>query len=96
MVCAGSDGHNVASQTARVAQGWRLKQVQPPLIICTYAQKIEEILAEKSIPEELLFRCRDLGAAMGEGLSKAANACFLRVVNFSLHPQRMTAIRPLS
>jgi hypothetical protein len=39
------------------------------LIICTFAQKTEEILAEKSIPEEQLIRCRDLGAAMGAGLS---------------------------
>jgi hypothetical protein len=54
MVCAGSDGGNAACQTARIAQGWRLKEVQPPLIICTYAQKTEEILAEKSIPEEQL------------------------------------------
>ncbi len=69
MICAGSDGHNAARQTARIAQGWRLKQVQPPLIICTYAQKTEEILAEKSIPEEQLALCRDLGAAMGAGLS---------------------------
>ncbi len=69
MVCAGSDGENAARQTARIAQGWRLKEVQPPLIICTYAQKSEEILAEKSIPEEQLALCRDLGAAMGAGLS---------------------------
>jgi hypothetical protein len=69
MVCAGSDGGNAACQTARIAQGWRLKEVQPPLIICTYAQKTEEILAEKSIPEEQLALCRDLGAAMGAGLS---------------------------
>jgi hypothetical protein len=69
MICAGSDGHNAARQTARIAQGWRLKEVQPPLIICTYAQKTEEILAEKSIPEEQLALCRDLGAAMGAGLS---------------------------
>ena len=69
MVCAGSDGENAARQTARIAQGWRLKEVQPPLIICNYAQKPEEILAEKSIPEDQLALCRDLGAAMGAGLS---------------------------
>lgn len=69
MVCAGSDGENAARQTARIAQGWRLKEVQPPLIICTCAQKPEEILAAKSIPEEQLVLCRDLGAAMGAGLS---------------------------
>ena len=38
MVCAGSDGRNAARQTARIAQGWRLREVQPPLIICSQAQ----------------------------------------------------------
>lgn len=69
MVCAGSDGENAARQTARIAQGWRLKEVQPPLIICTHAQKPEDILAEKNIAEEQLALCRDLGTAMGAGLS---------------------------
>ena len=69
MVCAGSDGENAARQTARIAQGWRLKAVQPPLIICTHAQTPEEILAEKTIPEVDLARCRNLGAAMAAGLS---------------------------
>jgi len=69
MVCAGSDGENAARQTARIARGWRLKEVQPPLIICTQAQTPEEILAEKSFSEEQLMLCRDLGAAMGAGLS---------------------------
>jgi|SRR5680860_227308 len=69
MVCAGSDGENAARQTARIARGWRLKEVQSPLIICTHAQTPEEILAEKSISEEQLTLCRDLGAAMGAGLS---------------------------
>ncbi|MBK0398483.1 flavodoxin family protein [Limibaculum sp. M0105] len=69
MVCAGSDGENAARQIARIARGWRLKEVQPPLIVCTHAQTPEEILAEKTIPEEQLARCRELGAAMGAGLS---------------------------
>ena len=69
MVCAGSDGENAARQTARIARGWRLKEVQPPLIVCTHAQTPKEILAEKTIPEEQLARCRELGAAMGAGLS---------------------------
>ena len=51
MVCAGSDGENAVRQIARIAQGWRLKEVQPPLIICTHAQTPEQILAEKTIPE---------------------------------------------
>ncbi len=69
MVCAGSDGENAARQTARIATGWRLKMVQEPLIICTHAQTKEQILAEKTISEVDLTRCRDLGAAMGAGLA---------------------------
>ncbi|MCK0104623.1 NAD(P)H-dependent oxidoreductase [Pseudohalocynthiibacter sp. F2068] len=69
MVCAGSDGENAVRQTARIAQGWRLKEVQPPLIICTHAQTPEEILAEKTIPEEQLALCRDVGLAMAAGLN---------------------------
>lgn len=69
MVCAGSDGENAARQTARIAKGWRLREVQPPLIICTHAQTPEAILAEKTIQEAELSLCRDLGAAMGAGIS---------------------------
>jgi multimeric flavodoxin WrbA len=68
MVCAGSDGDGAARQAALIATGWRLKQVQPPLIINTSAQTPEEILAEKVIAEEDLAKCRDLGAALGAGL----------------------------
>ena len=46
----------------------RLKEVQPPLIVCTHAQTPEEILAQKSIPEDQLALCRDLGQALGAGL----------------------------
>ena len=69
MVCAGSDGQNAARQVARIATGWRLREVQPPLIICTQAQTPEAILAEKVIPEEDLSQCRDLGTALGAGLA---------------------------
>ena len=72
MVCAGSDGENAARQTARIAQGWRLREVQPPLIVCTHAQTPEQILAEKIIPEDQLARCRELGAAIGAGLAMGA------------------------
>lgn len=68
MICAGSDGENAARQLARIAQGWRLKAVQEPLIICTHAQTPEAILADKVIPEEELQVCRDLGQAMAAGL----------------------------
>lgn len=68
MVCAGSDGENAARQIARIATGWRLKEVQPPLIICTHAQTPEAILAEKRIPEDQLDQCREIGGAIGAGL----------------------------
>ena len=69
MVCAGSDGESAARQTARIAQGWRLREVQPPLIVSTHAQTPEAILANKVIPEEQLSLCRELGSAMGAGIS---------------------------
>lgn len=69
MVCAGSDGENAARQVARIATGWRLREVQPPLIICTHAQTPEEILAEKTIPEGQLKLCRELGEALAVGLT---------------------------
>lgn len=68
MVCAGSDGENAARQIARIATGWRLKEVQPPLIICTHAQTPEAIMAEKHIPEDQLDQCREIGGAIGAGL----------------------------
>lgn len=69
MVCAGSDGENAVRQMARIATGWRLKEVQPPIIVCTHAQTPEQILAEKTLSESDLERCHDLGLALGAGLS---------------------------
>ncbi len=69
MVCAGSDGENAVRQTARILTGWRLKEVQSPIIVCTHAQTSEATLAEKTIPEDELARCRDLGGAMAAGLA---------------------------
>ncbi|WP_397544082.1 NAD(P)H-dependent oxidoreductase [Roseovarius salis] len=69
MICAGSDGSNALRQTARIAQGWRLKPVQEPFIICTHAQTKEQILAEKTIPADELEKCRELGQALAAGLA---------------------------
>ncbi|MBZ0123761.1 MAG: flavodoxin family protein [Roseovarius sp.] len=69
MVCAGSDGSNAVRQIARIAQGWRLRAVQEPVIVCTHAQTPEEILAQKTIPEGDLARCRELGQALAAGLA---------------------------
>lgn len=72
MICAGSDGQNAARQTARIATGWRLREVQPPLIIGTQAQTPKAILAPKTIPDADLQKCRDLGTALAAGLAMGA------------------------
>lgn len=72
MICAGSDGEGAARQLARIATGWRLREVQPPLIICTHAQTPEAILADKVIAPDDLTRCAELGAALGAGLAMGA------------------------
>jgi NAD(P)H-dependent FMN reductase len=69
LVCAGSDGRNAAQQIDRIATGWRLKPVAPPLIVCTHAQTPEEILESKNIPQQDLERCRDLGATLAAGIA---------------------------
>ena len=69
MICAGSDGEGAARQIARIATGWRLRAIAEPLILCTHAQTPEAILAPKLITEADRTKCRDLGAAMAEGLA---------------------------
>lgn len=69
MICAGSDGENAARQIARIATGWRLKMVQPPIIVCTHAQTEAQILAEKVISPDDLETCRDLGRALAAGIA---------------------------
>jgi multimeric flavodoxin WrbA len=69
LVCAGSDGQGAARQIERIATGWRLKAVAPPLIVCTQAQTPERILAPKQIGPEDLRHCQDAGAALAGGLA---------------------------
>ncbi|WP_299354188.1 NAD(P)H-dependent oxidoreductase [uncultured Shimia sp.] len=69
MICAGSDGANAARQLARIATGWRLREVQPAQIVCTHAQTPQAIEAPKIIAEEDLASCRELGQAIGAGLA---------------------------
>jgi len=69
LICAGSDGENAARHIARIATGWRLRAIAPPLIVCTHAQTPEAILAPKSIQAADLARCRELGAALAAGLA---------------------------
>jgi multimeric flavodoxin WrbA len=68
LICAGSDGQNAARQIERIAIGWRLKAVAPPLIVCTHAQSPEAILRQKQIGAEDLKACNDIGAALAAGL----------------------------
>jgi multimeric flavodoxin WrbA len=69
LICAGSDGENAARQITRIATGWRLKAIAPPLIVCTHAQTPEAILAPKTISAEDLERCREIGATIAAGLA---------------------------
>ena len=69
LICAGSDGENAARQIARIATGWRLRPVTPPLIVCTHAQTPETILAPKTIRAPDLHRCEEIGATMATGLA---------------------------
>lgn len=68
MIAAGSDGDGAARQAARICKGWRLRDVQPPLIVNTAAQTAEEILAPKVLGEDVLAQCRELGAGMAAGI----------------------------
>jgi multimeric flavodoxin WrbA len=67
LICAGSDGRNAAQQIERIATGWRLKAIAPPLIVCTRAQTPEEILRVKQIPDDKLRECAEIGATLAAG-----------------------------
>lgn len=69
LICAGSDGQNAARQIERIATGWRLKAVAPPLIVCTQAQTPAAILAPKIIDATELLRCEELGTVLAAGLA---------------------------
>ena len=69
LICAGSDGTNAARQIERIATGWRLRDIAPPLIVCTHAQTPEEILRPKRIGSEDLARCEELGTTLAAGLA---------------------------
>lgn len=72
LVCAGSDGSNAARQIARIATGWRLREIATPLVVCTHAQTTEAILAPKVVPAAELARGEELGAAFATGLAMGA------------------------
>jgi multimeric flavodoxin WrbA len=69
MIAAGSDGEGAQRQIDRIATGWRLQRVAEPLIVNVSAQTPEAILAAKTVAPDALARCKELGAALGEGLA---------------------------
>jgi NAD(P)H-dependent FMN reductase len=69
LICAGSDGNNAARQIERIATGWRLREIAPPLIVCTHAQSPDQILKPKRIEDADLAQCREIGATIAAGLS---------------------------
>ena len=69
LICAGSDGENTVRQIARIATGWRLRQVAEPVIVRTGAQTPQAILAPKIIRAAELGRCAEIGWTMAAGLA---------------------------
>ena len=70
MIAAGSDGRGAQAQLDRIVTGWRLRRVADPLIAMLGAQTPEQIAAEKALPSQIVEQCRDLGAALGEGIEQ--------------------------
>ncbi len=68
LIAAGSDGQGAQKQIDRIATGWRLKRVADPIIINLDAQTPEAILAPKVVSDQWLAECRELGAALAEGV----------------------------
>ena len=68
IIAAGSDGENAERQIDRIATGWRLKRVADRMIVNFQAQTPETILAEKTVRQEDLHNCHELGRALQEGL----------------------------
>lgn len=68
IIAAGSDGEGAQKQLDRIAKGWRLKRVADPMIVNFSAQTPEQILAVKSVGNEDLNNCRELGIGLAEGI----------------------------
>ncbi len=70
MIAAGSDGRGAQAQLDRIVTGWRLRRVADPLIAMLGAQTPDQIAAEKALSLQIVEQCRDLGAALGEGIEQ--------------------------
>jgi len=69
IIAAGTDGSGAARQIARIATGWRLREVAPALIVRNGAQTPQQILAPKTVAPDGLAQARELGAALAAGLA---------------------------
>jgi len=69
LIAAGSDGAGAQRQIDRIATGWRLRRVAEPLIVNFAAQTPAAIAAPKQVPDTVVQQCRELGAALAEGLA---------------------------
>ena len=67
-IAAGSAGEGAQRQIERIANGWRLKRVAPPVIVNFAAQTPEAIAAPKTVSSSALVQARETGAALAEGL----------------------------
>ena len=70
LIAAGSDGTGAQRQIDRIATGWRLRRVAEPVIVNLAAQTPEAILAPKAVGDAELQVCRELGAALAQGLAE--------------------------
>lgn len=68
-IAAGSDGRGAQAQIDRIVTGWRLRRVAEPLIVNLFAQTPEAILSAKTVPAQALAQCREIGAALAEGVA---------------------------
>lgn len=68
LIAAGSDGEGAQRQIDRIVTGWRLRRVAEPFIVNLAAQTPEAIAAPKQVPAKTLNECRQIGAALAEGL----------------------------
>lgn len=72
LIAAGSDGAGAQAQMDRIATGWRLKRVAERLIANTDAQTADEIMAPKTLDEDVLQKCHEMGQALATGLDIGA------------------------
>ncbi|KUR71799.1 flavodoxin [Novosphingobium fuchskuhlense] len=71
-IAAGSDGSGAERQIERIVTGWRLRRIAEGLTVNLGAQTPEAILAAKTVPDDALKKCHDLGQSFAAGLAMGA------------------------